>query len=105
MDEIRKNNEHGLVRSVRLDKTRILTTFPMVPKRKINIEKYRLIPAERLFQAAMVLASDEVISFSSSNKMNVNRREKEFFNDLKITKKICLPFWKLISIYLNNKER
>jgi hypothetical protein len=62
MDEIRKYNEHGFVRSVRRDKTRTLRTFPMVPKRKINIEKYRLIPAEILFQAAMVSASDEVIS-------------------------------------------
>ncbi len=35
-DEIRKNNEHGLVRRVSRDKTNALSIFPIVPKRKMK---------------------------------------------------------------------
>jgi hypothetical protein len=39
IDEIRKNNEHGFLRSVRCDKTSVLRRFPIIPNRNRNIEK------------------------------------------------------------------
>ncbi len=42
IDEIRKTKAQGLERRHGRDKTRQLSTFPIVPKRKIRIVKYRL---------------------------------------------------------------
>ena len=57
-DETRKYNEHGFRRRVPCDRTSALRRFPIVPKRKTMMEKYRFVNADALFQAAIAARSD-----------------------------------------------
>lgn len=51
-DETKKYNEHGFRRRVPWARTRTLSKLPIVPKRKIRIEKYRFIKEDALFHEA-----------------------------------------------------
>ncbi len=87
IDEIRKRNEHGFDRSDGCDNTKQLRRFPIVPKSRIRIEKYRLNCTEISF--------NNTIKFSSVDEdINNNLRTNIIIDSVKI-----LFFQKKVSQY------
>jgi hypothetical protein len=82
IDEIRKRNEHGFDRSDGCDNTKQLRRFPIVPKSRIRIEKYRLNCTEISFNNTIKFSSvdDDINNHRlSKNLLSKNKKKVSLF--------------------------